>query len=257
MNRNGRSGPQQDRGQKRISIRENGRSVHVAGCTSGASSKLRASLPSHTHTHTHPLFRISRPPPLFCNTCTLLHVSTCTLPDARTLLPHPASCTSPPLPLFISPLPLPRFLLFLLSTVDLDAAAVTGVAAAAARSLRRSAGCWLPLAPMLLPGLSFPTLVRRKRNCPPRSSRRFIAYGRVSSDELPSTKAYFYRNIDTTDTGNRMFHPRSGIFFLFRLIGSYRTIMISHDLQRGVSKIVHDGYTTLPSKRNARIERRD
>lgn len=163
-------------------------------------------------THTHPLFRISRPPPLFCNTCTLLHVSTCTLPDARTLLPHPASCTSP---LFISPLPLPRFLLFLLHTVDLDAAAVTGVAAAAARSLRRSARCWLPLAPMLLPGLSFPTLVRRKRNCPPRSSRRFIAYGRVSSDELPSTfhESVFLQEYRWTDTGNRMFHPSSASSF--------------------------------------------
>lgn len=105
----------------------------------------------HTHTHTHPLPCISRPPPLFCNTCTLLHVSTCTLPDARTLLPHPASCTSPPstshtlttLHLSLSSRFSSRFLLFLLHTADLDAAAVTGVAPAAARSYvdRFDAGC--------------------------------------------------------------------------------------------------------------------
>lgn len=52
--------------------------------------------------------------------------------------------------------------------------------------LRRSVRCWLLLAPMLLLG-SFGTLVRRKRNCPPRSSRRFIGHGRLSNDELPAT----------------------------------------------------------------------
>ena len=52
--------------------------------------------------------------------------------------------------------------------------------------LRRSVRCWLLLAPMLLLG-SFGTLVRRKRNCPPRSSRRFIGRGRLSNDELPAT----------------------------------------------------------------------
>lgn len=49
-----------------------------------------------------------------------------------------------------------------------------------------------------------------------------------------------------------------GIFFLFGqgLIGSYRTIMISHDLQRGVSKIVHDGYRiSLETKRSNRASR--
>lgn len=110
-----------------------------------------SSIGTHTYTHTHPLPCISRPPPLFCNTCTLLHVSTCTLPDARTLLPHPASCTSPPstshtlatLHLSLSSRFSSRFLLFLLHTADLDAAAVTGVAPAAAKSYvdRFDAGC--------------------------------------------------------------------------------------------------------------------
>lgn len=87
-------------------------------------------------------------------------------------------------------------------------------------------------------GGSFRTLVRRKRNCPPRSSPRFIAYGRVSSDELPSTfdESVFLQEYRWTDTGNRMFHlSRVTSLRPARdrgLSGSY-AIKISHDSQRG------------------------
>lgn len=91
-------GPQQNRGQKRISIRENGRSVHVAGCTSGASSKLRASLPS-VRAHTHTLYSASAVLRLYFAIrarCFTSALAPCRMqePFSRTLHPAPLHSSS-------------------------------------------------------------------------------------------------------------------------------------------------------------------
>ena len=114
---------------------------------------------------------------------------------------HPAGCKNPSLPPALSP-PLSPFLTPSSRSLSLSLSLSLFLSfyppygrprcscshgrpcCSCCQILGRSARCWLLLAPMLLPG-SFGTLVRRKRNCPPRSSRRFIAYGRLSSDELP------------------------------------------------------------------------
>lgn len=125
----------------------------MAACTSGASSKLRA-LPSvHTYTHTHIHTPFTPHQPSSASILQYVHAA------SRQHL-HPAGCKNPsPAPCILhlstfhlshpchsSSLPLrfsSRFLLFLLHTADLDAAAVTGVAPAAARSYvdRFDAGC--------------------------------------------------------------------------------------------------------------------